>query len=520
MPERLSSLDVSFLYLEEPTTAMHVGSVMLFQQPEDGLDLSRLLRHVEARIALVPRYRQRLRQVPGHLANPVWVDHERFDITEHVRSMSLPRPGTMTQLEELVARLQARRLDRDRPLWELAVVDGLCGDRFAVVTKVHQAMVDGIRAVDLGQVVLDEESLRDRTPPAQIWRPAPEPTAVELLVSAVTDSVRRPRQVLETLRAGFGDVRATTGKLAEALGGLAVAARTATSPTPRSPLNREVSSSRRFAVVDTGLEDYRRIRAHYRAARTRGDGPAAAARGPGGRDGPREDLAAGVGDVMLAVLAGALRSWLLARGEPVGPSSTIRALVPVSVHDTHPTGSGAAGSRVASLLIDLPTGEPSPLMRLHHVAWQTRAHREQGHAVDAPAIAGMAGFAPPTLHSLGARVASGFSRHLFNLIVTNVPGPQLPLYLTGDRMLASYPVIPLARSQALAVGLTSYDGGVYYGLNADRHALPDLGTLAACVRDSLGELREASVRPAGGPRGPARRTDRAGRRRQDDGQED
>jgi diacylglycerol O-acyltransferase / wax synthase len=492
MPERLSSLDVSFLYLEEPTTAMHVGSVMLFQQPEDGLDFPRLLRHVETRIALVPRYRQRLRPVPGRLANPVWVDHERFDITEHVRSMFLPRPGTMAQLEDLVARLQARRLDRDRPLWELAVVDGLEDDRFAVITKVHQAMVDGVRAVDLGQVVLDEENHRNRRPPAQIWRPAPEPTAVELLVSAVTDSIRRPRQVLETLRAGAGDVRVTTGKLAEALGGLALAARTATSPPPRSPLNREVTSSRRFATVDTSLEEHRWIHRRYRDARSQKVSPGSSAREQGGHDDPRGDLTAGVDDVMLAVLAGALRSWLLARGEPLHPSSVVRALVPVNVPQTRPAGSRLTGGRAACLLIDLPTGEPSPLMRLHHVAWQTRSHREAGYAVDAPAIAGMAGFAPATLHSLGARMASGFSRHLFNLVVTNVPGPSEPLYLTGDRMLASYPVIPLARSQALAIGLTSYDGGVYYGLNADRQALPDLGMLATCVRDSLGELKEAS----------------------------
>ncbi len=198
-----------------------------------------------------------------------------------------------------------------------------------------------------------------------------------------------------------------------------------------------------------------------------------------------------VNDVVLAVLAGALRTWLLTRGEPVPAKSVIRALVPMSVRAEGPADAGAVGSRVASLLVDLPTGEPSPLVRLYQIAYQTMAHREAGQAVDAPAIAGIAGFAPPTLHSLGARVASGLSRRMFNVVITNVPGPQLPLYLLGSRMLASYPAIPLARGQALSIGLTSYDGGVYFGLNGDREAMSDLDVLAQCITDSLAEMVEA-----------------------------
>jgi diacylglycerol O-acyltransferase len=202
-------------------------------------------------------------------------------------------------------------------------------------------------------------------------------------------------------------------------------------------------------------------------------------------------LSTSVNDVVLATLAGALRAWLLTRGEPVRPSSMMRALVPMSVRVEDPSQAAAIGHRVSSLLVDLPTGEPSPLMRLHQVSFQTKDHREAGQAVDAPAIAGIAGFAPPTLHSLGARVASGLSRRLFNLVVTNVPGPQQPLYLDGARMVSSYPVIPLARGQALSVGLTSYDGGVYYGLYGDRDAMPDLDVLGHCILDSLAEMLEA-----------------------------
>jgi hypothetical protein len=508
MPDRLSPLDVSFLYLEEPTTAMHVGSVMIFDPGPEGLDYARLVRHVNARIAFVPRYRQRVRGIPGRLANPVWVDDERFDISYHVRRSALPRPGSPEQLQELVARLQARRLDRGRPLWELIVVEGLAGGRFAVVTKVHQAMVDGVQAVDLGQVVLDETP-DAHEPPPHTWRPSPEPSLVELVAGAVSDSVRRPQHVLDTLRAGLGDVGVTAGKAVEALGGLAVAARTAASPPPRSPLNRDIGEHRRFLMVETDLEVYRRIRtAHAEGPRRRrsralrqpapqaGTGTSAAGPNPAGPNsagagGAGAAVVASVNDVVLATLAGALRTWLLARGEPVRPASVVRALVPMSVRVTDPEQGGTLGSRVASLLVDLPTGEPSPLMRLHQVAYQTRAHREAGQAVDAPAIAGIAGFAPPTLHSLGARVASSLSRRLFNLVITNVPGPQQPLYIDGARMVSSYPVIPLARGQALSIGLTSYDGGVYYGLNGDRDAMPDLAVLGQCIGDALAELAEA-----------------------------
>src|SRR5690349_14381430 len=188
MPDRLSSQDVSFLYLEHPETAMHVGSVMIFEPGPDGFDVERLTRHVGARIAFVPRYRQRVRTVPGRLANPVWVDDENFDLTYHVRRSALPTPGSDEQLAELVARLQSRTLDRRHPLWELVVVEGLEGGRIAIVTKVHQALVDGVRTVDLGQVILDE-SPRAAEPPSDTWRPPPEPGGLELIAGALNDNI-------------------------------------------------------------------------------------------------------------------------------------------------------------------------------------------------------------------------------------------------------------------------------------------------------------------------------------------
>ena len=464
MADRLSPLDVSFLYVEEPTTPMHVGSVAVFQAPEDGFDHDWLVALISERIAFVPRYRQRVREVPGHLANPVWVDDESFDIGYHVRRSALPRPGTDEQLFELVARVQSRQLDRNRPLWEMYLVEGLADDRFAIITKTHQAMVDGIGAVDIGQVILDTgpEPVRSRAKRAGVidaWRPDPEPSRLELLAGAVSDTVRRPTAALDTVRGGLTEMRSTAGRLAGAAGGLLAAGLTAARPAPISPLKVAIGGQRRFASVATDLDDYRRIRKAH-----------------GGS----------VNDVVLAAIAGALRAWMLTRGESVSTHTTVRAMVPVSVQDDD--GSGPAGSRVSSYLVDLPVGEPSPVMRLHQVSYRMKAHKETGQAVGAESLVGLAGFAPPTLHALGARVASGLSKRWFNLVVTNVPGPQQPLYAGGARMLASYPVVPLAKTQAVSIGLTSYDGGVYYGINADRDAMSDVGVLAQCIVDAVAEL--------------------------------
>ena len=466
--DRLSPLDASFLYVEEPTTPMHVGSVAVFEEPKDGFDHDRLVDLISERIAFVPRYRQRVRDVPGHLANPVWVDDENFDIGYHVRRSALPRPGSDEQLFELVARVQSRPLDRARPLWEMYLVEGLSKHRFAVITKTHHAMVDGIGAVDIGQVILDTSPTparpksRKRAVLDAAWQPEPEPSWAELIAGAVTDTVRRPTAAVDTLRGGLSEVRSTAGRLLGAASGLFAAGLTAARPAPGSPLNAVISGQRRFASVATDLDDYRRIRKAH-----------------GGT----------VNDVVLAAIAGALRAWLLTRAESVSTATIVRAMVPVSVQDDDE--SGRIGNRVSSYLVDLPVGEPSPVMRLHQVSYRMKAHKETGRAVGAESLVGLAGFAPPTLHALGARAASSMSKRWFNLVVTNVPGPQQPLYAGGARMLASYPVVPLAKTQAVSIGLTSYDGQVFYGINADRDAMPDIDVLAQCIVDAVAELVES-----------------------------
>ena len=460
VPDRLSPLDVSFLYFEEPTTPMHVGGVAIFEAPASGFDHDRLVRLISARIAFVPRYRQRVRWVPGRLANPVWVDDEHFDVSYHVRRSALPRPGSDAQLAELVARVQSRPLDRSRPLWEMYLVEGLADDRFAIITKTHHAMVDGIGAVDIGQVILDTSpDARER--PADTWRPTPEPSWAELVAGAVAETVRRPTAVVDTVRGGVNELLSAANRVKDAAGGLLAAATTAARSAPDSPLNAVIGEHRRYGMLALDLDDHRRIRKAH-----------------GGT----------VNDVVLATVAGALRAWLLTRGAKVGPMTSVRALVPVSIRAEGEDFT--SGNQVSSYLVDLPVGEPSAVMRLHQVSYRMQAHKDTGHAVGASSLAGLAGFAPPTLHSLGARVASGLSKRWFNLVVTNVPGPQQALYAGDARMLAAYPVVPLAKGQALSIGLTSYDGKVFYGLNADRDAMPDVDVLTQCLEDALAELLE------------------------------
>ena len=457
MTDRLSPLDVSFLYFEGPTTPMHVGGVAIFEAPEDGFDYDRLVELISQRIALVPRYRQKVKWVPGRLANPVWVDDEDFDVTYHVRRSALPKPGTEAQLRELVGRLQSRQLDRNRPLWEIYLVEGLEGGRVAIITKTHHAMVDGVSAVDIGTVILDLTPT-PRDVPDDDWSPRKEPGAASLMVGAVTDYLKRPTQALDTARGAVVDARATVGKLVAVTGGILQSTKTMVRSAPSSPLNVTIGEQRRFGMADTELDDYKRVRKAH-----------------GGT----------VNDVVLATVSGALRTWLLTRGETVTPTTTIRAMVPVSVRSD---GESELGNRVSSYFVDLPVGEGNPVMRLHQVSFAMRGHKESAQSVGADALVQLTGFAPPTIHALGARVASGFSKRLFNVVVTNVPGPQFPLYAAGARMLEMYPVVPLGKGQAVSIGLTSYDGGVYYGLNADRDAMPDIDVLATCIEESLAEL--------------------------------
>ncbi len=465
MVDRLTSLDASFLYLEEPDTPMHVGGVLVLESPRGGLDHEDLIDLVRSRLPLVPRYRQKVVEVPGHLANPAWVDDPDFDVTYHVRRSALPRPGTEEQLLDLVARLTARPLDHSRPLWEMYLVEGLADDRIAIVTKTHPALVDGLGAIDIGQVILDDAPVpADRPAPVDDWDPRRPPGPVALVWEAVEEYVQRPTAVLETARTAAGDVRATAGRFLGTAGTVLQAlARTTVRPAPASPLNGSIGRQRRVAVARADLDDLKAV---------------------------RKELGGTVNDVLLATVTGALREWLMSRGEPVIGSTSIRALVPVSVRGDSGDDEDASANRVSSFLLDLPVGESNPRVRLARIGYGMRGASQSGQSVGADTLVAISGFAPPTLHALGARAASGLSRRMFNLVVTNVPGPQVPLYAAGARMLEVFPVVPLARGQGLAIGLTSYDGTVYFGLNADRDSVRDVDVLADLIEQEVAQLVE------------------------------
>lgn len=465
MTDRLNSLDASFLAAEDALTPLHVGSVLVFEPPSDGFDHERLVALISERISLVPRYRQRVRTVPGGLANPVWVDDDRFDVTYHVRRSALPKPGSDEQLEELVARILPRPLDRSRPLWEVYLVEGLRHGRFAIITKTHHALVDGINAVDIAQLLVDESAVVMDGPGATPWEPRRPPSNLDLLVGAVTDTVCAPGNLLEAARAGISDVTATVARVAQATTTVVAALARVSSAAPDSPLNAPVGRARRFVMIGTDLADHKLVRTALASA--------------------GEEVS--THDVILAVLTGAFRSWLLTRGESVTPGTTVRALVPVSVTgetDVEP------GAELWACYVDLPVGEPSAAMRVHQIAYAMRGQLESGRAVPADILAGLGGFAPATIHALGARLGTALGRRLKNVVITNVPGPQQPLHAGGARLVSTFPVMPLQPGQALAIGLTSYDGAVYYGLFADREALPDLDVLGRGIVDSLAELVE------------------------------
>ncbi len=473
MPDRLSPLDASFLFAEDRTRAMHVGGVMTFAPPEGvEFDMDAFVALIGRRLALVPRYRQKVREVPGHLGLPVWVDDPDFDLDYHVRRSALPRPGSEEQLRALVGRLIARRLDRSRPLWEIYLVEGLAGGRFAVVTKTHHAMVDGLASMDVGALLLDATP-QPRETEADEWCPAPEPSALALATDAVLEAWRRPRTVLDVAARAGADAR-------EVVAGVERAAETlmaATTGRPVHPLNTVTGEQRRFATARTTLADHRAVRA---------------ARG------------GTVNDVVLAVVTGALRRWMMTRGEPLVRGTAVRALVPVSVRARRGAPAGTpegpvparthgvtGGNSISAYFVQLPVGEDDPLRRLEQVSAAMAAHKAGGQAVGATTLIRLAGLAPPTLHSLGVRLASQFSSQVYNILVTNVPGPPRPLYARGARMLDMYPVVPLAGGQAVSIGITSYDGSMHYGLNADRDAMPDVDVLAGSLVDALAELRAA-----------------------------
>jgi diacylglycerol O-acyltransferase / wax synthase len=468
MVSRLAASDASFFHLEDSATPMYVGTLSILRKPRNGLSYETLLATVEQRLPQIPRYRQKVREVTLGLARPVWVDDRDFDITYHVRRSALPSPGSDAQLHELIARLGSRPLDKSRPLWEMYLIEGLARNRIALYTKSHQALVNGMTALEIGHVIAD----RTQKPPEfgeDIWIPAREPSDRQLLLGAIGEWITRPAEQLGAVRSAVTEVATNAGQLVE-VGRLFVdVARTVARGTaPNSPLNTAVSRNRRVTVASHRLDDYRVVRGRYDCD---------------------------VNDVLLAVVAGALRNWLMSRGEPVTASTTVRAMAPMSVYpdaDLDSTGPGQAISEVSPFLIDLPVGEGNAVVRLSQIAHATESHPTHASFVDARTIVTLSGFAPPTLHAMGIRVATTFSARQFNLLITNVPGAQKQMFVAGTKLLETYAVPPLLNNQVLALGVTSYNGMLYFGINADRDAMSDVDVLPSLLRESLDELLEAA----------------------------
>jgi diacylglycerol O-acyltransferase / wax synthase len=458
--DRLTSLDAAFLRMESPTRHMHVGGLFLFDPPADGREweFGRFLELVRSRLHLVPRYRQKAVTPPLGLGNPVWVDDPDFDLSYHVRHAALPAPGTTAQLTDYCNRILSRQLDRDRPLWELYVIEGLEEGRIALLGKNHHAMIDGLAGIDIATVMLDLAPDADGqlpTPPR--WTPHEAPSTARLALDAVRELATSPAEVVESL-GRLASAPANTAKRALEVGrGVAKVTRAnLMRPAPRSLLNRPPGRHRRFAIQRVALEDVKTVKNAFGTT---------------------------VNDVVLALVADATGRYLRSRGARTD-GLWLRAMVPVSTRaasDAH-----HLGNRVVSVFVDLPMFEMDPIERLHVCHEAMREVKSSHAAVGAGFLIGLGEFAPPTIHAMASRVA--VNSRVFNFLVTNVPGPQLPVYCMGARLLGAFPFTPLAATHAYGVGVTSLDGWMNFGFTADYDAVPDIDVLPGLLVEALEEL--------------------------------
>jgi diacylglycerol O-acyltransferase len=456
-PDRLTGLDSSFLHLEQGVSHMHVAGAMVFEGPAPSYD--DLLAQIITRLHLVPRYRQRLAFVPLGQGRPVWVDDPHFNPAFHVRHTALPAPGGEAQLRRLCGRIFSQALDRSRPLWELWLVEGLAEDRFAVLSKTHHALVDGVSGVDIATVLFDasEDPLPAAPPPE--WIPRPLPSDAQLLADALLERATVPAEIVRGVRATLRGPRHVAQRLGRAAVGVGALARVAQAAPP-SPLNVRIGPHRRFTWVDADLGDFKAV---------------------------KNALGGTVNDVVLAAVAGALGRYLKRHSE-LEEGLVLRAMVPVSIRAD--VERGALGNRVAAMWSPLPVSVADPVQRLLMISRQMDGIKESGQAVGAQVLTELTGFAPPTIVAQAARLQA--RQRMFNLVVTNVPGPQFPLYMLGRRLEAMYPMVPLASNQALGIAIMSYDGHLHFGLNADYDALPDVQDLADDLRMAIAELVDAA----------------------------
>ncbi len=468
--DRLTAVDASFLHQEGPTSHMHVGGLSVLEGPPPAMD--EFLEGIRSRLHLVPRYRHKLAHTALDSGRPVWVDDPNFNLEYHVRHTALPAPGGTTELLRLVARIFSQGLDRSKPLWELWLVEGLEGNRFALISKSHHALIDGISGVDLATVMFD---LSPVPPPVEHsgkpWQPNAEPGTADLVAAGMKGAVRAGIEVASRAVSAVTHPERALGNLREAAEGVGEIVWAGLNPAPETPLNVEIGPHRRFIGVPNRLEDFKRV---------------------------KDAFGATVNDVVLAVVAGALREWLISRGVRT-EGLELRALVPVSIRTE--SQRNTLGNQIAAMRGPLPVYIADPVQRLAAVKREMDGLKESKMAVGAEVLAGVQNFAPPTVLAQASRI--NFSTRLFNLIVTNVPGPQFPLYVHGREIELVYPIAFLPKNHALAIAIMSYNGQMNFGLLADYDAIPDLEAIAQNIEQALGELvalaRDAGSNDGGSP---------------------
>ena len=477
-PDRLTALDTSFLHLEQGGAHMHVASVLVFAGEPPSYD--ELEAGVGERLHLVPRYRQKLAFVPLGQGRPVWVDDPYFNLRYHVRHSALPAPGSDEQLKLLAGRLFALELDREKPLWEIHLVEGLApgpgGEpRFALIGKTHHALVDGVSGVDITSVLFDASPDPAPVGPAgHTWTPSPMPGGTQLLADALVERLTVPREAVRGLRSVVRGPRRALGALAAPAAGVAAMARAGLSPAPPSPFNVTIGPHRRYTWLDLELGRMKAI---------------------------KSALGGTLNDAVLSAVSLATGRWMRAQGHPTD-DLVLRAMVPVSVRAD--VERGALGNRVAAVYAPLPVGLDDPAETFAFVHDAMGDLKASGQAVGATTLTALADFAPTTILSQAARLQT--RQRMFNFVVTNVPGPQIPLYLAGRRLVGLYPVVPLARNTALGIAIMSYDGHLAFGLLGDYDAMPELDALGEELAAAVDDLERAagSRAKAGGARGGRR----------------
>ncbi len=453
--DRLTPIDASFLHQEGPDSHMHVGGLTVAEGPPPAME--DFLEQIRERLHLVPRYRQKLASTALDSGRPVWVDDPNFSLEYHVRHTALPTPGTWVQLQSLAARIFSQQLDRSKPLWEMWLIEGLKDDRFALITKTHHSLIDGIAGVDLATVLFD---LSREPPPikhsGRAWQPHREPGTVELVAAGVRGAVRGAIALAEGAIDAVTHPDHALARAREGAEGIGEIIWAGLNPAPQTPLNVHIGPHRRFLGIGDSLEDFKIVKNAF-----------------GGT----------VNDVVLAVVAGALRSFLISRGGRT-EGVELRALVPVSVRTEGEHNQ--FGNRIVVMRGPLPVYIADPVQRLRFVSQAMEGLKESKQALGAEVIAGAQNFAPPTILAQASRL--NFSTRLYNLIVTNVPGPQFPLYVLGREILEAYPVAFLPENHALAIAIMSYNGQMNFGLLSDFDAVPDIDLIGSGIEAELATL--------------------------------